>query len=353
MRINLLDLTYQEFEALMTTALDEPAFRAKRVWHWLWRKAVIDFSVMHDVAASARYKLAEACCIALPEVVDQQQAADGTRKFLLRFADGAMVETVLIPGEVRHGVVRQTQCLSCQVGCAMGCTFCSTGSLGFTRNLTAGEILSQVLAARQIIGDHTPPTPMIRNLVYMGMGEPLLNIDNVLRSLEILHDSHGPNFSARRLTVSTCGLPNGLQKLGDSGLAFIALSLHAPTQELRARLMPRAARWPLDAMLAALQQYPLKTREKLTLEYLLLGSVNDGAVHAVALAEVVRQVNGKLNLIIFNPAPGLPYVTPGRRAVDDFCAVLRNMGVTAIVRKSKGQDIAAACGQLRSGGLPV
>ena len=288
------------------------------------------------------------CAPCLPEISLVRKSSDGTVKFLLRLADGEHIETVLIPSTDKAGATRMTQCLSTQVGCAMACTFCSTGKLGFTRNMSMGEILGQVQAARAWLGDTLPEKPLIRNLVYMGMGEPLLNLREVMKSLETLHHQRGLAFSARRVTVSTCGIEQGLRELGDSGLAYLAVSLHAPTQELRERLMPRAARWPLDELLNALESYPLKTRERITLEYLVIGGVNDGPEQARQLVRICSRLKAKLNLIPYNPTPGSPYAPPSPESLLAFERMLWNKNITAIVRKSKGQDIEAACGQLRA-----
>ena len=396
---DILDLTYGELERFLTEEMHERPFRAKQLWQWLWQKGVTDFESMTDVSKNTRAELAKRAYIRWPEIAQTQVSTDGTTKFLLRLADGALVETVLIPGA--RG--RLTQCLSCQVGCAMGCTFCSTGAMGFERNMTMAEILGQVLVARRYLdelarrglpmpgaenladspedlfgaqemdqedgdwddgGETSPesggsaaqnaPAPgrggrdALRNLVFMGMGEPLLNLPNVMRALETLNSGTGLNFSPRRITVSTCGLREGLKELGDSGLAYLAVSLHAPTQELREKIMPKAARWPLDKFMEALSAYPLKTRERLTFEYLLLGGVNDGVEHAKALARLMSRVRGKLNLIIYNPADGMPYMKPTPERILAFEQYLWSKNITAIIRKSKGQDIKAACGQLKA-----
>ncbi len=345
---DLLNCTYPELEAFMTEELGEPRFRAQQVWQWLWQKMARDFDAMTNVSKATRARLAETAEIRWPEVAGREQSSDGTIKFLLRLSDGALVETVLIPSESRDGVVRTTQCLSSQVGCAMGCTFCSTGSMGFERNMTMGEILGQILVAREHLGDARPDHPKLRNLVFMGMGEPLLNLEQVLRSLETLNNPNGLSFSPRRITVSTCGIEKGLRELGDSGLAYLAVSLHAPTQELRAEIMPKAARWPLEKLIATLESYPLKTRERVTFEYLLLGGINDGPEQARELVRLVSRVKGKLNLIVYNPAEGAPYAAPTRERVLAFEQYLWDHNITAIIRKSKGQDIKAACGQLKA-----
>lgn len=346
--IDILNLTYDELEAWMTDELGEPRFRARQVWQWLWQKNARSFDAMTNVSKATRARLAEVARITWPEVRTVKTSSDGTVKFLLALADGALVETVLIPSESREGKVRMTQCLSCQVGCAMGCTFCSTGSMGFERNMTMAEILGQVLVAREHLGDDRPDHPIVRNLVFMGMGEPLLNLNEVMRSLRTLNDEFGLCFSPRRITVSTCGIEKGLRELGESGLAFLAVSLHAPNQELRARIMPLAARWTLDDLMAALESYPLKTRERITFEYLLLGGVNDSIEHARELVRLVSRTKAKLNLIVYNPAEGLPYEAPSQARILAFEQYLWSKNVTAIIRKSKGQDIKAACGQLKA-----
>ena len=346
-RVSLLELTLPELTAFVQDDLGEAPFRARQIWKWLWYKRARAFEEMTDISRPLRARLAERSAIVLPEVETVQTSVDGTVKFLLRLADGELVETVLIPSESREGKARMTQCLSCQVGCAMGCTFCSTGAMGFTRNMSMGEILGQVLAARNYLDDPAD-NPILRNIVFMGMGEPLLNLKNVMRSLEVLNSDAGLRFSHRRITVSTCGLEKGLRELGDSGLSYLAVSLHAPDQDLRAALMPRAARWPLPDLLEALKGYPLKTRERLTFEYLLLGGVNDSPAHARALAKIMAHIKGKLNLIVYNPAEGAPYKAPDPADVLAFEKVLWNKGITAILRKSKGQDIDAACGQLKA-----
>lgn len=345
--IDLLNLTLDELTAFVRHDLDQPPFRAKQLWKWLWHKRAVTFEEMSDLSRALRAALAERARILWPSVADTRVSSDGTVKFLLRLADGNLVETVLIPSESREGRGRMTQCLSSQVGCAMGCTFCSTGSMGFVRNMTMGEILGQVLVAQNYLND-TPENPQLRNLVFMGMGEPLLNLREVMRSLSTLNSEPGLSFSPRRITVSTCGIEKGLAELGESGLAYLAVSLHAPTQVLRERIMPKAARWPLDKLMGALKAYPLKARERLTFEYLLIGGVNDSLAEAKELARLMAHVKGKLNLIIYNPVEGAPYSAPAPEAVLAFEKFLWSKHITATIRKSKGLDIKAACGQLRA-----
>ncbi len=221
---DILNLTLPELEEFMTE-LGEPKFRAVQVWQWLWQKMARDFESMTNVSKTTREKLKNCAHITWPSIKTQETSKDGTIKFLLVLADGAEVETVLIPATSRDGKTRLTQCLSSQVGCAMGCTFCSTGTMGFERNMTHAEILGQILVAREFLGDRRPDHPILRNLVFMGMGEPLLNFKEMLRSLKSLNDDHGLNFSPRRITVSTCGIEKGLKDLGESGLAYLANKL--------------------------------------------------------------------------------------------------------------------------------
>ncbi len=348
---NLLDFTLPELTRWLEE-LGHPRFRAVQLWNWLWQHMARSFDEMTSLSRDLRARLAEIAEIRWPEVDRVQKSRDGTTKFLLRLADGERVETVLIPSEDRAGNVRWTQCLSSQVGCAMGCTFCSTGQMGFTRNMSMAEILGQILVARDHLHDTRPQWPVLRNLVFMGMGEPLLNFQNLRRSLLALNENGGLNFSPRRITVSTCGIRSGLKELGESGLAFLAISLHAPTQALRKKLMPGAAAWPLDELLAALNSYPLKTRERVTFEYLLLGQVNDGPEQARDLVRVVRSVRkSKINLILYNETPGSPYREPEEKRVLAFEKILWDAGITAVVRKSRGRDIDAACGQLKASSL--
>ncbi|MDR2892108.1 MAG: 23S rRNA (adenine(2503)-C(2))-methyltransferase RlmN [Deltaproteobacteria bacterium] len=345
--IDILNLTRAELTDFIVKDLGEKPFRANQIWQWLWQRGAENFEEMTNVAKDLRAKLAERAVICLPQIAAEAKSADGTVKLLLRLADGELIETVLIPSESRGGETRMTQCLSCQVGCAMGCTFCSTGSMGFTRNMTQAEILGQVLIGRKYLGD-TIKREILRNLVFMGMGEPLMNYTEVMRSLETLNSEQGLGFSRRRITVSTCGIEQGLLELGSSDLAFLAISLHAADQKLREQIMPAAARWPLEDLLATLDKYPLAAREHLTFEYLLLGGLNDTPAQAAKLASISNKLNAKVNLIAYNPAEGSPYRAPSEAEILAFEQELWRRGVTAILRKSKGQDIKAACGQLKA-----
>lgn len=347
-KVNLLEMDYPALKTWLTKDLGQPDFRAEQVWQWLWQKMVRDFDAMTNVSRPLRQILAEKTEIIWPEIIDSQESSDGTRKFLLRFTDGATAETVLIPSLNRVGETRWTQCLSTQTGCAMRCSFCATGQMGPGRDMSMGEILGQVLIGRSALNDYRIDMPILRNLVFMGMGEPLLNMGALMPALKSLSHEKGMNFSPRRITVSTCGVKKGLAELGESGLAYLAISLHAPTQELREKIMPGAAVWHLDDMMAALKSYPLKTRERITFEYLLLGGVNDSRECAAGLARLASQIKAKINLIPYNFVPGLPYCPPAEERFAAFQKYLCDRHITAIARKSKGADIAAACGQLKT-----
>ncbi|MCR5814744.1 MAG: 23S rRNA (adenine(2503)-C(2))-methyltransferase RlmN [Desulfovibrio sp.] len=344
---SLLEFTQTELAQWLEDELGEKRFRSQQIFQWLWQKLARDFAQMSNVSQQTRQLLAEKASIPWPKLVTVQKSQDATTKFLLEFSDGARVETVLIPSEDHTGRIRWTQCLSSQIGCPMACTFCATGQSGFTRNMTAGEILSQVLIGRDYLGDTRPDHPIVRNLVFMGMGEPLMNTQALLKALAILNDPHGLAFSPRRITVSTCGIKDGLEKLGQAGLSFLAVSLHAPNQAIREKIMPRAAKLPLKELLTALRNYPLKNREHITFEYLLLRDVNDSPAQAHELAKIVHSVHGKLNLIVYNATNG-PYQAPSPERVLAFEKALWSHHLTAIVRQSKGQDIDAACGQLKA-----
>lgn len=341
--INLLDLSHAELKDFLGS-LGEPPFRADQLWQWMHQKGERDFAAMTNLAKGLRAKLAESAVIRWPAVDRTLESSDGTIKFLLALEDGAQVETVLIP-EATH----YTQCLSTQVGCAMGCSFCATGTLGLTRNLSQAEIVGQILLARDHLGERNDARAL-RNLVFMGMGEPLANYDTVVKSIETIRSPLGLEISARRITVSTVGIRGKVERFGHDSPAQLAVSLHAPTQELRERIMPIAAQFPLDELMGELARFPLKKRERITIEYILLGGVNDSPEHARQLVRLLARVKAKVNLIRYNPCPELPYHAPTMEAVLAFEEVLRAKNVTVILRRSKGQDIAAACGQLAAGG---
>lgn len=337
---SIYDLTLPGLREAVAS-LGEPAFRAAQVFQWLWGRRASSFEEMSNVSKALRSRLAESFTLVRPQPATVLTSKDGTVKFLLRLADGERIETVLIPEKEHY-----TLCLSTQVGCAMACTFCSTGTMGFTRNLTHGEILGQILAAMDHIESAGLPMTL-RNLVFMGMGEPTQNLDTLLAALSSMREEGGLAISPRRVTVSTVGLPNTLARFGASGAGLLAVSLHAPAQALREQIMPRAAQaMPLDRLVAELRKYPLKSRERVTIEYILIGGVNDSEAHARDLVRLLSTFKSKVNLIAYNPSKGSPYEAPTQESILAFEALLRKKNVTTILRRSKGQDINAACGQL-------
>jgi 23S rRNA (adenine2503-C2)-methyltransferase len=301
---------------------------------------------MTNLSKPLRKILAQNFNIIWPEIREIKESSDGTVKFLLSLEDEKLIETVLIPEKDHY-----TLCLSSQVGCALACTFCSTGQMGFKRNMLSHEIAAQILVAQDYLAraataqkKNTPGH--LTNLVFMGMGEPLLNWKEVKKALQIINHPLGLNFSRRKITLSTVGIKGVLQEFGQSKLALLAVSLHAPTQELRQKIMPKAARWDLKELVSVLADYPLPRRERITIEYVLLGGVNDRPEHARQLVRLLSRVKCKINLIAYNPGPNSKYSAPEKKDILKFEQILWSKGMTAILRKSKGQDISAACGQL-------
>ena len=301
---------------------------------------------MTNLSKPLRKILAQNFNIIWPEIREIKESSDGTVKFLLSLEDEKLIETVLIPEKDHY-----TLCLSSQVGCALACTFCSTGQMGFKRNMLSHEIAAQILVAQDYLAQAATAqkknTPKhLTNLVFMGMGEPLLNWKEVKKALQIINHPLGLNFSRRKITLSTVGIKGVLQEFGQSKLALLAVSLHAPTQELRQKIMPKAARWDLKELVSVLADYPLPRRERITIEYVLLGGVNDRPEHARQLVRLLSRVKCKINLIAYNPGPNSKYSAPEKKDILKFEQILWSKGMTAILRKSKGQDISAACGQL-------
>ena len=320
--------------------IDQPAWQADEVRRFLYARGVRTIAALTTLPKKAREALAESCTILTPDVADRRAGADGTVKLLLRFHDGAACETVLMP----HGD-RLTQCLSSQAGCPLGCVFCRTGELGLTRSLHWSEIVDQWLAARRELPRHAAVT----NLVFMGMGEPLLNREALVEAVRFLTSSAGGGISAARVTISTAGIVPGIDWLGaELPRVKLAVSLNAPDDALRSRLMPVNQKYPLSELVAALRRYPTG-RRPITIEYVLLGGVNDTPLLADKLARLLRGVHCKINLIPFNPHSGLPYAAPAPTAVMSFQKRLRSAGYTALIRQSQGAEIGAACGQLGGG----
>lgn len=350
-RVDLYNLDRQELIADLATLGLEP-FRAKQLVAWLYRERVVDFGVMTDIAKSARALLAERYDLPRPKPVAVQQSRDGTRKYLFELADGSQVESVLI-----HQPTRYTLCISSQVGCAIGCKFCRTALMGLKRHLKTSEIVGQVLAVQDDIAalrasNLTNPPEFFQNIVFMGMGEPLHNYDNVVRAVRLLNDELGFNFSARKITVSTSGLVPAIRKFGESEAgANLAISLNATTDEVRTRLIPINKKFPLAELLSALKDYPLKRRKRITFEYVMLRDVNDTEDDLERLPHLLRGIPSKVNLIPYNENAGLGFFAPKRENIDRWQRALLNQGINATVRWSKGEDISAACGQLATESL--
>lgn len=309
-------------------------YRATQLFKWLYQHDATSFSEMTNLSKALREELATTACISNLEPEEVEVGSDGTRKYLFRLADGNAVESVLIPDEDRN-----TLCISTQAGCAMQCAFCLTGTFRLTRNLTTAEIVNQILAVRRDVE--------VRNIVLMGMGEPLHNLDNVIAALQIMVNDNGLKLSSRRVTVSTCGLVPELERLGREVTVNLAVSLNATTDELRDRIMPVNQRYPIATLLAALKTFPLPGRRKITIEYVLLGGLNDTPEDAKRLVRLLSDIPCKINLIPFNPHEGADFRPPTRAALDAFHKYLLDRHFTVITRDSRGSDISAACGQLK------
>ncbi len=335
-RVELLGLPFARLSTALEPIADRP-FRIRQIYDAMYRRGVTDFGDMTELSRELRRALAERYSITLPEVIDRRLAIDGTTKLLLRLADGASIEAVDIPERTRR-----TLCISSQAGCGLACAFCVTGFWGAGRNLTAGEIVAEVLLARSLLD--LPPT---LNLVFMGMGEPLLNLGAVRDALEVL----GPTISPRRVTLSTAGVVPGIDELGRwPRRPNLAISLHATDDDRRSRIMPINNSYPLDELFAALRRYPLEPRRRITFEYLLIEGFNDDLRDADALAGRLAGVPAKVNLIPLNPDPVLPewMRRPSDQSVERFRERVAHHRLTTTVRKQRGHDVAAACGQLRA-----
>ncbi len=317
----------------------EGGYRARQIRRWLFGKRVNSFDEMHDVPAALRQKLSESFTLFPARVVSHQIAQDRTEKLLLELSDGEWIECVLM-----RETSRRTVCLSTQVGCAMGCVFCASGMLGLKRNLTTGEILEQILRLdRLLTGDER-----LTNVVIMGIGEPMANLKNLLPALDSMSDPGGFGLGARRITVSTVGLPDQMRKLAETGKQYnLAVSLHAPNDELRDRLVKVNRNTGIPAILDAADEYFAKTGRRVTFEYVLLSGMNDSAEQALELAELLRDREAHVNLIPMNGVTELPFVEPTAPRTREFSRILESHGIPATVRKRKGADIDAACGQLR------
>ena len=342
--VDLLGLSRDELREELA-ALGCPPFRAGQVLRWVYARRLLDFSEMTDIPAPLRADLAGRFRLGLPEVVRETGSGDTTRKFLFGLADGQRIETVLIPaspGLYGERADRLTLCVSSQVGCAYGCKFCASGLDGWKRNLSTGEIVAQVLAAERLCGDR------ISNIVFMGMGEPFANYDSLMQAIRILNAGWGVGLGARHMTVSTSGLVPRIRDFADQPLQIrLAISLHGATDAVRGLIMPVNSRYPLDELLAACAYFTSRKKQHVTFEYILISGVNDTTAQAEALAVHATRVRAKVNLIPYNTVEGLPWQRPPVRVQDEFLRVLRRRGVAATLRREKGHDISAACGQLR------
>ena len=339
-KTNLLGLDREALESFFTTR-GEKSFRATQVMKWIYGQGVSGFGDMTNLSKSLRNDL-EACAeVRLPEIAEDQLSDDGSRKWLLRLDDGNCIETVFIP-EADRG----TLCVSSQVGCMLNCSFCSTAQQGFNRNLTTAEIVAQLWIASRALGNRPDGTRRISNVVMMGMGEPLLNYDNVVRAIRLMLDDFGYGLSKRRVTLSTAGIVPAIRKLRADCDVSLAVSLHAPDDLLRNELVPLNRKYPIRELLDTCHEYVGDGRRRVTFEYVLLSGVNDTDAHARQLVRCLEGIPAKVNLIPFNPFPQTRYrcSTPGR--IQRFFEILNQAGIVTITRKTRGDDIDAACGQL-------
>jgi 23S rRNA (adenine2503-C2)-methyltransferase len=333
----------------LVAGMGERPFRARQLFRWLHRNAAASLDEMTDLPRTLREALRAGTRLTTLERAGEQRSSDGTIKWAWRTADGKLVESVYLPE-----TERKTLCVSTQVGCAVGCAFCLTATMGLARNLTAAEIVEQVHRANRRLcelGEGSPPRPLT-NLVFMGMGEPLANFKNLKLALDLLLDENGPNFSHRHVTVSTSGLVPMIARLGAETPVKLAISLNATTDAQRDALMPINRRWPIGQLLEACRAFPVRQGRRITFEYVLLGGVNDSLDDARRLAQLLQGVPAKVNLIPYNENPGLGYSAPAPETVEAFLEALAARGLTAVVRKSRGRDISAACGQLAKEGGP-
>ena len=335
---DLKDFTLDQLTEFVES-LGLPAFRARQIFSWLYRPGIKDFSQMTDISKELRAGLAEKAYFSRLTPLKEEHSADGTVKYAFQLDDGAIIESVLIPEEDRH-----TLCVSSQVGCAMGCGFCLTGTMGFRRNLRPSEIVNQVYAVVEMLHEHGQG--QLNNLVFMGMGEPLANFDNLIPALKILMEQRGLDFSSRRITVSTCGIVPRIKELGEKVPVNLAISLHAVDDETRSKLMPVSKTYPIDDLLAACREFPLPKRRKIMFEYILIKDLNDSLEEARLLAKKLRGIRCKINLLPYNETDALPFQRPSEERIEAFQKILWNAGYTVLIRSSRGADISAACGQL-------
>jgi 23S rRNA (adenine2503-C2)-methyltransferase len=336
-QVDLAELDRPALEAALAERGHE-SFRARQLFAWMYRRGVTEVEAMTDLSRELRATLTASFKLTTPEIIGRERSSDGTEKFLLRLADGRQIESVFIPD-----TPSMTFCISTQVGCAMACAFCLTGKMGLVRNLSAGEIVGQV----RVLAHNVDLHDRAFNIVLMGMGEPLHNYDATMKALRILADEHGFALPPRRVTLSTVGLLPALERLArEPIMPNLAISLHAPTDAQRGELVPLNKKYGVSDVIKACKRFPIRKRSRITFEYVLLAGVNDSPQDARVLAKLVASVKCKVNLIPLNAAPGIPFERPSDAVVDRFAKVLAERGVTVSVRKSRGRDIRAACGQL-------
>ena len=341
MKVNLLDLDAAGMEHWFASIGEKP-FRARQVLHWIHQRGAHEFDAMTDIARSLRTRLAQDAEIRAPAIVGDSTSADGTRKWLLKVDGANAVDSVYIP-ETGRG----TLCISSQAGCTLDCAFCSTGKQGFNRNLTTAEIVAQLWSANRLLGRRQGAARPITNVVLMGMGEPMLNLDALIPALKLMLDDDAYGLSRRRVTVSTSGVIPGMERLAGECPVALAVSLHAPDDALRDTIVPINRKYPIRELIRACNRYLERApRDFITFEYVMLDGVNDGEAHARELAHLVRNVPCKINLIPFNAYPGTAYSRSPERAVATFSEILFEQGYTVTVRRTRGEGIDAACGQL-------
>lgn len=341
-RVNLLNFSHQQLKDYFASIGEKP-FRATQVIKWLHQMYVDDVEQMTNLSKKMRAFLSEHAEIRVPEIIEEQKSADGTRKWLLRLESGNAIETVFIPEDNRG-----TLCISSQVGCALDCTFCSTARQGFNRNLSVAEIIGQLWIAKRALKEEPKGDRVVTNVVMMGMGEPLLNFDQVVPSLELMLDDNAYGLSRRRVTVSTSGVLPAMDRLADKLDVALAVSLHAPNDDVRDQLVPLNRKYPLNELMAACRAWLDKkpSRDQITWEYVMLQDVNDSDEHARELAALLEGIPSKINLIPFNPFPDARYKRSSNNRIHRFSDILTQAGYTVITRRTRGEDIDAACGQL-------
>ena len=322
--------------------------RANQMWRWIYGAGATDFDAMTDIGKDMRANLSSHYSLARPEIVERQVSTDGTRKYLVRFAPGVEAECVFIPGVGRAGAL----CVSSQVGCTLNCTFCHTGTQKLVRNLTAGEIVSQVLIVKDDLNEWPSSGSedrQLSNIVFMGMGEPLYNLDNVAAAMDVISDGEGISLSRRRITVSTSGVVPQMEKLGDDTSAMLAISLHATHNDLRDEIVPINRKYPIEALLEACRTYPgVSNARRITFEYVMLKGVNDSLAEARDLVRLLKKIPAKINLIPFNAWPDAPYECSAWDRIEEFAEIVNRAGYASPIRTPRGRDIGAACGQLKS-----